>query len=147
MGLLKNSTQMSIVNLIDALRVLYDEAHDLALGEEFLNRMEMSILCLLEIQARATAVVKPEPEPEPQPKKKRPHYNHYVWPSPRPQLVAKAEGGGRLTYEKALEYLANRSGHSVEVFLDTVTPVLYAEKYALGSIKTLVKRFGYHTHW
>ena len=54
-----------------------------------------------------------------EPKELRMLYNHYVWPSPNARIAAKNLGckTKRLTHEEALNWLAQRTGRTLEDFL------------------------------
>ena len=55
-------------------------------------------------------------------------YNHWNWPSPRPQRYAKELGGGRLKHADAIDYLAEHARMSREEFLNTNSYV-YLSRY------------------
>ena len=61
--------------------------------------------------------------------KPRPNYNHPIWPSPIPQVLAREMCGRRLIYEDALKYLAMRTGKTVEDFLK-LTKREYVDKFS-----------------
>jgi len=61
--------------------------------------------------------------------KPRPNYNHPIWPSPIPQVLAREMCGRRLIYEDALKFLAMRTGKTVEDFLK-LTKREYVDKFS-----------------
>jgi len=61
--------------------------------------------------------------------KPRPNYNHPIWPSPIPQVLAREMCGRRLIYEDALKFLAMRTGKTVEDFLK-LTKQEYVDKFS-----------------
>lgn len=55
-------------------------------------------------------------------------YNHWNWPSPRPQRYAKALGSGRLKHADAIDYLASHARMTREDFLNT-DPYMYLSRH------------------